>query len=253
MFSFIYEIWSTGGHFLQHLCIGHHSFFSNIEDDYHPLYSRGKHRIITQRKSFMISDCSQLQEIRIGPQSFVEFVSCQISNLPQLKSCVIGVASALSNEMSSSFCWCKSVCIQDLPSLVSLDFGNYSFFFCYYCLISCEFFLFIHSFIHSFIGCHQLQSLRMGYCSFANYEGKDGSLYLLSLPNLQSLVIENEALFNCSTLNLKELTSLQSANQVALGPQSFYLLKKIRCSDVDESVLSLFHKRRNYHPSIIRV
>lgn len=77
------------------------------------------------------------------------------------------------------------------------------------------------------------------------------------------MIIENSGFHNCTLLNLSsilscyvlfvELSSLVDDSKVTLGPESFFLLKKIRRAGVDDKVFSLFYRRRNYFPSVINM
>lgn len=119
--------------------IGQFSFYSHEGTQIHPLPFKEKHRILSKRKNASIRNCSNLRILRIGNESFVDFISFELSNMPSLMICQIGEPSDHCNEYGLNFYWCKNICIQKLPSLQCLQLGNFSFYYCFHCVIDCKF------------------------------------------------------------------------------------------------------------------
>lgn len=129
---------------LNHKCIelikvGEFSFYTHEGTDVDPMVLQNRKEMQNYRKKVVISHCPQLQVIDVGCESFVDFISLELSNLPSLTTCVIGHPSDTFSDYGLGFFWCNKLCLQDLPSLKTLHFGNFSFFHCSYCMIKSMF------------------------------------------------------------------------------------------------------------------
>ena len=88
--------------------------------------------VIPNDLSFSVFNCSSLQSITIGKNSFVGFLQFDISSLPSLQSIYIGDTTQQSNNfMNAPLKLFGSNTIHssflDLPNLITLDLGMYSF------------------------------------------------------------------------------------------------------------------------------
>lgn len=124
---------------IEQIKVGEFSFYSHDGTDVNPLPLENRKEIQSYRKKAVILNCPQLQVIDIGCESFVDFLSLELSNLPSLQTCMIGHPSDTFSDYGLGFFWCNKLCLQDLPSLKTLHFGNFSFFNCSYCMIKSMF------------------------------------------------------------------------------------------------------------------
>ena len=73
-------------------------------------------------REFHLKNCLSLRELSIDRYSFSDYHTFELSNLPNLKSIVIG-----SSSESANFYFVESIELNDLPSLESIEFGSGSF------------------------------------------------------------------------------------------------------------------------------
>ncbi|KAK8830246.1 hypothetical protein WA577_005935, partial [Blastocystis sp. JDR] len=91
-------------------------------------FTKEKSNLPCQVKSnshFCLMDCERLRELKIGCYSFNNCAVCEIENVPSLEVIEMGDL----NEKSYCFCY-ASLELKNLPSLKSLLFGDYTFYFC---------------------------------------------------------------------------------------------------------------------------
>ena len=74
-------------------------------------------------REFHLKNCLSLRELSIDRYSFSDYHTFGLSNLPNLKSIVIG-----SSSESANFYFAESIELNDLPSLESIEFGSGSFY-----------------------------------------------------------------------------------------------------------------------------
>ena len=74
-------------------------------------------------REFHLKNCLSLRELSIDRYSFSDYHTFELSNLPNLKSIVIGSSSS-----SYNFYFVESIELNDLPSLESIEFGSGSFY-----------------------------------------------------------------------------------------------------------------------------
>ena len=74
-------------------------------------------------REFHLKNCLSLRELSIDRYSFSDYHTFELSNLPNLKSIVIG-----SSSESANFYFVESIELNDLPSLESIEFGSGSFY-----------------------------------------------------------------------------------------------------------------------------
>ena len=95
-----------------------------------------KKRIINSRCSCIIEDCPHLLYIEFNENSFIDYTTCLLTNLPSLENCILGISCNDSQQTSLNFFWCKSFCMKDCPLLNSLVIGNFAFYYTYQCTIA---------------------------------------------------------------------------------------------------------------------
>lgn len=122
---------------IERIAIGTFAFYSHQGVDPYPLPYEDKRRILSNRKIASIRHCPKLRVLDIGNESFTDFISLELVQLPCLEVCHIGQPSPRSGEWGLNFYWCKNLNLQQLPALQSVRFGNYAFFYCYHLQIDC--------------------------------------------------------------------------------------------------------------------
>ncbi|KAK8817247.1 hypothetical protein WA556_003143, partial [Blastocystis sp. ATCC 50177/Nand II] len=182
---------------LERVVIGKNCFTK--EKNYRPRLNPDRH--------FYLKNCERLRELKIGHHSFSDYSVCEIENVPSL----IVIEMGELNERSVNFYW-ASLELKNMPSLISLLFGDYAFANCSRAV---------------FENLPELISIRLGNDTFRfNYDDYSTILIMRNLPKLTTLTTPgNSGTF--SLLRSITLEDMPSLTTVTLNKFIAFYYKRI--------------------------
>ncbi|CBK19929.2 uncharacterized protein [Blastocystis hominis] len=143
--------------------------------------------VIPNDLSFSVFNCSSLQSITIGKNSFVGFLQFDISSLPSLQSIYIGDTTQQSNNFMNA-----PLKLFDLPNLITLDLGMYSF---------------MNAPAVEIDNLAALDSISLGLKSCMG-DASESSLVLRDLPSLKTLTSSGYSFMNQQHIVLMNIPNL---------------------------------------------
>ena len=83
--------------------------------------------VFSKNKRVVLKNLPLLESFVVGPRSFADFIQLVATNLPEIASFSVGVASSASRDVSNNFFWASQLRLAQMPKLKTLVVGNYAF------------------------------------------------------------------------------------------------------------------------------
>ena len=201
-FGFVNLFRINGLSLLKRLKIGKNSFTLVKEPEIDGNSDEAEGKLNNSARSFHITNCEQLESIRIAECSFCDFAGeFELGNLPALKTLKIGTIG----RWSFNFFW-SSFVVRDLPKLETIELGNMVFFVSFATVIE---------------NLPSLQMIDLGYDALVGDEDSACSLTMRKLPKLSSITSEVGSFLCSRTVTLEDIPNLSNVRL----PDSFKRVK----------------------------